>query len=252
MSLKNASIIGFFSIPPPSLAEQNPTAYNNAISNLPLGAGSCSHCGRGLVHHVVIRDESGIQRFIGTDCAAKIGFDRNQIADRITDEEKARRDEAREKRIAETDWSVFTFGKYQGRKVADVFAIDPNYIQFIAENDIGKCPGKAATRDLCKQLWEPVKQRRDDAAAIRARDYIDAIGRDIVADIAKGGCGCYEARQLLDGHSDFYTALRVASIAAYLYGTKRSKAYKTAYESMESALVEADNKFQTAIKCPHT
>ena len=97
MTLQTARIIGFFSIPSPSLAEHNPQAYAEAMSEIPVGAGTCSHCGTGIVHHVVIQDEEGT-RFIGTTCAEKVGCDPEQIRYHMTDEEKAKRDEQRAQR----------------------------------------------------------------------------------------------------------------------------------------------------------
>lgn len=99
-SLRNATVIGFFSIPSPSLAEHNPSAYNAAIAGLPAGAGCCSQCGMGIIHHVVIREESGLVRLVGTDCAMKIGVDGEAVRLRITSEERAARDAKHEARMA--------------------------------------------------------------------------------------------------------------------------------------------------------
>jgi hypothetical protein len=40
LDLTNARVIGFFSLPSPSLAERNPSAYNAAMHDIPAGAGS--------------------------------------------------------------------------------------------------------------------------------------------------------------------------------------------------------------------
>ena len=100
--LKNVKIIGYFSMPSPTLAELNPDAYNNMMKNMPAGAGICSHCGTGILHHVVIRDENGVKRFIGMQCAEKTGLDKTQVKYRITDEEKSDRI-AKQKAIRETE-----------------------------------------------------------------------------------------------------------------------------------------------------
>jgi hypothetical protein len=102
-SLKKAKIIGFFSIPSSSLAEHNPTAYNNAMKDIPNGAGVCSYCGRSIMHHVVIKDENDVTRFIGTECANKIGCDSEQIRNRLTDEEKEARKARWEKKMEEQE-----------------------------------------------------------------------------------------------------------------------------------------------------
>jgi len=97
-TLEHATIVGFFSIPSPALAEHNPAAYTAALAGLPAGAGSCSHCGMGILHHVVIRDEDGSQRFIGSMCAEKVGVPkaREAIRYRMTSEQLAAREAERE------------------------------------------------------------------------------------------------------------------------------------------------------------
>lgn len=95
-SIRNAQVIGFFSIPSPHLAEHNPEAYNNLVRALPAGAGCCSQCGMGIMHHIIIRDEDGQKRFIGSDCAKKIGVDEEAIRYRMTTEEIAARDAKRQ------------------------------------------------------------------------------------------------------------------------------------------------------------
>lgn len=102
MHLTNATVIGFFSLPSPSLAEANPVAYSAAMSEIPQGAGSCAHCGTGILHHVVIRVD-GETAFIGTTCAEKVGSERIQrcVRERLTDEQIAARDAERERKAAE-------------------------------------------------------------------------------------------------------------------------------------------------------
>jgi len=72
MNFKDATVIGFFSLPPASLAEHNTEAYNQAMANAPVGAGTCANCGTGIRHHVIVLVE-GVRRFIGTECALKVG-----------------------------------------------------------------------------------------------------------------------------------------------------------------------------------
>lgn len=94
-SIRNAEIVGFFSLPPVSLAEHNPAAYESALRDAPAGAGVCSHCGVGIRHHVVIRDAEGVQRFIGTDCAGRVGVEADAIRLRLTSAELAERNAKR-------------------------------------------------------------------------------------------------------------------------------------------------------------
>jgi hypothetical protein len=91
MNLKNCKIVGYFSTPSPSMAEHNPIAYQIAMSEVPAGAGVCAHCGTWIIHHIVVLDETGVKRFIGTTCADKIGLDREAVRAKLTTEQLAER-----------------------------------------------------------------------------------------------------------------------------------------------------------------
>lgn len=109
--LSSARVVGFFSLPSLWLAEHNPDAYINAMAEAPAGAGSCSHCGTGILHHVIIRDGDGPERFIGHDCARKVGISPEAVRYRMTSDQLAardaqraeKRDEWQRKRQAEAD-----------------------------------------------------------------------------------------------------------------------------------------------------
>jgi len=122
MSLKNTKIVGFFSLPSQSLAEHNPSAYNNAMAAAPAGAGACSECGTGILHHVVITDLDGSnRRFIGSDCALKVGLSRHQIVNRLTDEQiearaNAKAEEANARRVR-------AFDVLENAGIADAWAV---------------------------------------------------------------------------------------------------------------------------------
>lgn len=73
MNLAAARVVGFFSLPGPSLAQANPTAYSLAMAAAPAGAGTCAHCGTGIFHHVIISTPARGIEFIGTTCAEKAG-----------------------------------------------------------------------------------------------------------------------------------------------------------------------------------
>ena len=87
--LSSARVVGFFSLPSLWLAEHNPNAYNAAMADAPAGAGSCSHCGTGILHHVIIRDGDGPERFIGTSCALKVGVSAQLVRLKITTDQLA-------------------------------------------------------------------------------------------------------------------------------------------------------------------
>lgn len=98
MNLKCVHVVGFFSLPSASLAEANPTAYSLAVAAAPAGAGSCAHCGTGILHHVIVEDGSGVRSFIGTDCAQRVGDEsvRRCVSERKTFAEIAKADAERE------------------------------------------------------------------------------------------------------------------------------------------------------------
>lgn len=90
--LRTAEVVGFFSLPSPSLAEYNPAAYNSAMADAPAGSGSCAFCGNGIRHHVVVI-AGGRRAFIGTDCAARIGGTVGEcVRQGVTSAKKAERD----------------------------------------------------------------------------------------------------------------------------------------------------------------
>lgn len=67
--------VGMASIPSSSLAEANPTAYNNALAMLPkgIGCGSCQYCGTGIMHNFIIQSADDRRFVVGSDCVAKTG-----------------------------------------------------------------------------------------------------------------------------------------------------------------------------------
>lgn len=101
MDLQNAKIIGYYSLPPLSLAEMNPDAYANSLREIPPGAGICHHCGRSIRHNVLIKDENGSLFFIGMDCAQKVGIDPALLRMRWTHAEKEKWERAREEILNE-------------------------------------------------------------------------------------------------------------------------------------------------------
>ena len=68
--------VGICSIPPLSLAEANPSAYNAALAALPRdlvnGCGVCAHCGTPLTNICIVRDAQGRHYGIGSDCIEEV------------------------------------------------------------------------------------------------------------------------------------------------------------------------------------
>jgi hypothetical protein len=65
--------VGAYSLPSPSMAEQNPTAYQNAMREMPrgIGIGTCAYCGMGLTHNFIINSADDRKFVVGSDCVAK-------------------------------------------------------------------------------------------------------------------------------------------------------------------------------------
>lgn len=114
--------VGVFSLPPRSLAEANPSAYNAALKAMPKGfkTGTCSVCGMALLNNFLIRAACGQQFSVGCDCVAKTGdaglVDAVKAADRAAKrlmrheqreaERLARLAAQRERNGGLTDWEV--------------------------------------------------------------------------------------------------------------------------------------------------
>jgi hypothetical protein len=177
--LANATVIGFFSLPSPSLAEHNPSAYYNAMANSPSGAGTCSHCGTGIVHHVVIRDESGKTRFIGTQCAEKVGIDPEAIRLRKSREQIDAEKAAHEEYLANFDATVFDGGKYAGRKIADVLVEDEQYVRWF----VSRYPSNEELKrqiDTCEALLAPIRNAEQAARNTQRQKLIEVLGEQFL------------------------------------------------------------------------
>ena len=115
MNLTNASVVGFFSLPSASLAEHNTEAYNIAMAEAPAGAGTCARCGMGIRHHVIVLVE-GVRRFIGTECALKVGGSVAEAARRLLTSDELAAKYARE--AAQIDLQARNWAKAAKRRAA--------------------------------------------------------------------------------------------------------------------------------------
>ena len=66
---------GMVELPSPSLAEHNPTAYNNALAMLPkdVACGTCAYCGHAIKYNYIVKDVNGKRFAVGSECIAKTG-----------------------------------------------------------------------------------------------------------------------------------------------------------------------------------
>jgi len=235
-TLANAQVIGFFSMPPATLAEHNPSAYNNAMAGMPRNAGTCSHCGTGIMHHVIIR-VLGEVRFIGTQCAEKVGIDPEAIRLRKSREQINAEKAAREEALASFDASVFDGGKHAGRKIADVLVEDEQYVRWFSN----RYPSNEELKrqiDTCEALLAPIiaaeKAARDSANS----KTITAFGREWLEMYANNGKGFCQsvASSILKGE---YVSEHAEHIMREIWaknkgGRNGSKKYQAAWDELEA------------------
>ena len=65
--------VGVCELPSPSLAEANPTAYMNAMRDLPRGysCGTCAYCGQAIRINFLIQGSDGSTFAVGSECVRK-------------------------------------------------------------------------------------------------------------------------------------------------------------------------------------
>lgn len=87
-----------YSLPPASLAEHNPSAYNAALRDMPqgMGCGTCRHCGMAIMHNFIVESSDGRRSAVGSDCVMKTN--QRELSDAVKAERKAMAAKAREAR----------------------------------------------------------------------------------------------------------------------------------------------------------
>jgi hypothetical protein len=171
-----------------------------------------------------------------------VGFDLEEI-ERLTAEEYARRRAESQAKFEATDWSVFQFGKYQGRSAGDVFAEDPGYIEWFADAWVSENDhGKLRTRQFCRDIVAPVIAARRSRETSEAQAIIDALGADDVRAVAgrdEDGFAKNVCSQLLSGRIPSPRAVQIlVEIFAKFHGRRNSKAYNAAYDAILNKLPE--------------
>lgn len=87
------------SLPSPAMAAQNPTAYNNALRDIPrdVPCGTCHFCGTAIMNNFIIQSKDGRKHAVGCDCIAKVG-DAGLVSAVKAEEKKKRKAKADAKR----------------------------------------------------------------------------------------------------------------------------------------------------------
>ena len=154
MNLSNARIVGYFSMPPASLAESNPDAYNNAGKNATHGTGTCANCGMGILHHIVVMTPDGNKHFVGQDCAEKIGDSnvREAVKSGLTSEQVERKKAVREEKILKQEEATKALVVVQNERIRKWF--------WLVEELVGCRKSWQTTKDY-SGYWKVVTQNNN-------------------------------------------------------------------------------------------
>jgi hypothetical protein len=186
MNLSDAQVIGFFSLPSPSLAEHNPDAYNNAMAQAPAGAGTCANCGTGIRHHVVVSLD-GATHFIGTDCAERIGGEPARcVGARLTSDQLAKRQADQDARRAAFDAEVARLAAIRAERAerfADALAAlraqGSEFHRSLASQLVEGDLSRRQAEYVCKAVFGPRQNKRNREAWYALEDAIT--GADAIA-----------------------------------------------------------------------
>ncbi len=217
-------IVGFYKMPSPSLAGENPNAYNLQLQAMPSGhgCGSCTYCGTPLVNNYLIESSDGVKSSVGCDCVGKVG-DRG-LTTKVKEMQRIARREAREsKRQAEYEAKMQAQREANGGKTnAEIYQDKMNARNEAIEQ--GKLEIKASLKEV--------------GLALRG-----AYG-DFARDLA-------HLLKMVDFHSISPNMQRIAAEIATKQITgarKNSKAYKAEYGRVEAILNDARDAYNTLIE----
>lgn len=95
-------VVGMYSLPSKTLAEQNPTAYMNALRDMPqgVGCGMCAYCGHDLINNFIIQSSDNKKFVVGSECVNKAG-DKGMVSEMKLIKNKIAREKRFEKQRAE-------------------------------------------------------------------------------------------------------------------------------------------------------
>lgn len=214
-------VVGMYELPSKSLAEHNPTAYENALRGAPHGfrPGTCGVCGTALTLNYMIQSADGQKFCVGCECVQKTG-DTRVVKEMDAERRKRNRELAREKREAkrlarEAEREVVERAQYGGKTRAEV-------------------------RIEANQLW----QAHMDGASARAAAILAPIA-SLIDDGQDGASFCSSiAASMRNGEvprgRGYSLAIEIAAKART--GARRgSKAYEAAYDELERVMFSAQS-----------
>jgi hypothetical protein len=202
--------IGFATIPSPSLGEQNPTAYSNALAALPRdlanGCGSCAHCGTPIMNICIVQNADGKKWGIGCDCIRKTDdakLVRASVLARRAHEKELRRLRAERKRAA---WLAEVVDQATGETRAQRF--EREAAESRAAHESAEAARIAKARAIAAELTVEAEALND-----RKGGFSDGVAQDLFAGVLPTG------RRL---------EIAVEIIGKRLGGRSGSKAYEAA------------------------
>lgn len=94
------AIVGRVTIPSAELAERNPSAYVEAMREIPrgIGVGTCAVCGMGIKHNWIVQSADGKCHPVGSDCIERVGPQGLSLKGQARDWLRREQRESRERR----------------------------------------------------------------------------------------------------------------------------------------------------------
>ena len=204
-------LVGLVSIPPLSLCEANPDAYNNALRNLPrdVGCGTCHYCGMGIMNNFIIQSSDGKKSAVGCDCVDKVG-DHGLTTEVKVAKKKAAREKSEEQRVA----------RYNARLAEEM-----------------KANGGLTNDEVRANKLATEKKARDK----KLRPIIKMLA-PLAETLADGGNGFRDsiAADMLKGIPPHGRAVGITlDILAKMEGRSNSKAYQAEYDRLDKIIMKA-------------
>ena len=205
------------SLPSPSLAEQNPQAYQNAMRDLPKGValGCCAYCGHDLVHNFIVRSSDGKEFSVGSECIEKVG-DKGLITAVRLHERQVRQEKRRAKEAAE----------HEARRVA-----------WEAGREVREAEEAAALATLTQENTR-IREINEYAIRVLQLSYQSSFVENLLSELRgkEDPRPQYQRRARLV--TDYPPKLKtiLCDMAGRLAGRRGSKAYDAEYDAMEKYL----------------
>jgi hypothetical protein len=177
-------VMGCVSLPSPSLGEQNPEAYMNAMRAIPpgIGVGTCAYCGHALVNNYIIKSADEHRFVVGSECVMKAG-DHMLTTELKMIQKKERQEKAR---LRQDELMKERVKKAEERKVL-AEAAERKLYQGFTKDQVAASTQRAKAeimKELSFRLEDGKLGFRDSVADDMKRGLVPrGRGRDIVIDI---------------------------------------------------------------------